>query len=194
MTRYTLAAFIVLVAILSAAPPAAAQDISQPPAQNVSQSTAPAASVKGLLERLKIDAIAARDPEGPGRYVAALYIQDSQLLVISAPYAAPAVMDKLIADGKYMDAYVSMQAVGNHQGHFFVVDLLADGLKRVCEQDQPFDSVTIDGGTPLSFDGKWDAQKLSEKQYGAEFGKADTRYARMLQVLVTELAKKTTAQ
>jgi hypothetical protein len=186
MKRLTLAAFVVLFAILAAAPPAAAQDPSQ--------SAAPAASVKALLERLKIDAIAARDPEAPGRYVAALYVQDSQLLVVSAPYAAPAALDKLIADGRYMDAYINMQAVGSHQGHFFVVDLQADGLKRVCEPDQPFDSVTIGGGTPISFDGKWDAQKLSEQQYDAEFGKADARYARMLQVLVTELAKKTTAQ
>ena len=163
-------------------------------AQDISQSAAPAASVKALLERLEIDAIAARDPEAPGRYVAALYVQDSQLLVVSAPYAAPAAMDKLIADGRYIDAYVNMQAVGSHQGHFFVVDLLADGLKRVCEPGQPFDSITVEGGTPISFDGKWDAQKLSEKQYGDEFGKADARYTRMLQVLMTELAKKTTAQ
>jgi hypothetical protein len=40
-------------------------------AEEASQSAAPAASVKALLEQLKMDSIAARDPEEPGRYIAA---------------------------------------------------------------------------------------------------------------------------
>jgi hypothetical protein len=185
MKRFTLAALAIIFAIVPAASPAA---------QDTSQSAAPAASVKGLLEKLKLEVIAARDPDAPGHYIAALYITDSQLLVVSAPYAVPAVMDKLIADGKFMDAYQSMHSVGSHQGHFFVVDLLADGLKRVCEKNEPFDSVSIDGAPPISFDGKWEPQKLTEQEYNAQFSNDDARYARMLQVLATELAKKTTIQ
>lgn len=184
MKRFIFAAFVVLLAIAAVTPQAA---------QETSQSTAPAASVKALLAQLKLDAIAARDPDEPGRYVAALYIPDSQLLVISAPYAVPAAMDKLIAEGNYMEAYQDLQSVASRKGHFFVMDLQADGLKRVCEPDQPFDNTTIDGGTSISFDGKWDAQKLSEADYNAKFSKDDARYARMLKVLATELRKKTTA-
>jgi hypothetical protein len=161
-------------------------------AQETSLSAAPAASVKAMLEKLKLDAIVARDLNEPGRYVAALYVQDSQLLVVSAPFSVPAAMDKMIAEGRFMDAYASMQSVASRKGHFFVVDLQADGLKRVCETDQPFDSTSIDGATPISFDGKWEAQKLTEKEYDAKYSQDDARYARMLKVLATELAKKST--
>jgi hypothetical protein len=163
-------------------------------AEEPSQSAAPAASVKALLEQLKLDSIAVRDPEETGRYVAALYIQDSQLLVISAPYTVPAVLDRLIASGSYRDAYLNLQAVKEHSGHFFVVDSLADGLKKVPELDQPFDSTTIDGSVMVMFDGKWDAQKLNRAAYDSMFAKDDARYARMLTVLANELRRKTTVE
>jgi hypothetical protein len=184
MKRVIFAAFIVLFAMAALAPLASAEEASQ--------SAAAAATLKGLFEQLKLTSIAAKDPEEPGRYVAALYIADSQLLVISAPFAVPAAMDKFLADGHYMEAYQSLQSVDNHKGHFFVVDMLNDGLKRVNEPDQAFDSTTIDGGTTTQFDGKWSEQKLSEADYNAKFAKDDARYARMLKILATELRKKTT--
>jgi hypothetical protein len=161
-------------------------------AEEQSQSSAPAASVKALLGQLKVDSVAARDPEELGRYVAALYIEDSQLLVISAPYKVPAVLDKLIASGNYRDVYLNLQAVADHKGHFFVVDSLADGLKKVPDVDQPFDSTTIDGSVMVMFDGKLDAQKLNQAAYDSMFAKDDARYARMLSILANELRKKTT--
>ena len=160
-----------------------------------SQSTSPAATVRALLEQFKMDTIAARDPEERGRYVAALYVPDGQqLLVVSAPYSVPAALDRVIAAGNYMEAYMNLQAVKDHKGHFFVVDSLADGLKRVPQVDQPFDSTTIDGAVMVMFDGKWEAQKLSEAGYNAMFAKDDARYARMLTILANELKKRTTAQ
>ena len=184
MKRFMFAAFVALVAMAALAPRAAAEEPSQ--------SAAPATAVKALFDQLKITSIAGKDPEEPGRYVAALYIADSQLLVISAPFAVPAVMDKYIAEGNYMEAYQSLQSVVNHKGHFFVVDMQNDGLERVNEPDQGFDSTTTDGGTTIQFDGKWDAQKLSEADYNAKFAKDDARYAKLLKVLATELRKKTT--
>ena len=163
--------------------------------EDPSQSAAPAATVRTLLEQLKTDTIATRDPEEPGRYIAALYVPDSpQLLVVSAPYSVPAVMDRVIAAGNYMEAYMNLQAVRDHKGHFFVVDSLADGLRKAPAVDQPFDSTTIDGAVMVMFDGKWEAQKLNESGYNAMFGKDDARYAKMLTVLANELRKKTTAQ
>jgi hypothetical protein len=100
----------------------------------------------------------------------------------------------LIASGSYRDAYLNLQAVQEHRGHFFVVDSLADGLKKVPEVDQPFDSTTIDGAVMVMFDGRWDAQKLNEAAYNSMFAKDDARYARMLIILANELKKKTTAQ
>ena len=163
-------------------------------AEETSQSAVPAATVKVLLSQLKMDSIAARDPDEAGRYIAALYIEDSQLLVISAPYTVPAALDRLIASGSYRDAYLNLQAVKDHRGHFFVVDSLADGLKKVPDVDQPFDSTTIDGSVMVMFDGKWEAQKLNAAAYNSMFAKDDERYARMLTVLANELRKKITAQ
>lgn len=163
--------------------------------EDPSQSAAPAATVRALLEQLKTDTIATRDPDEPGRYIAALYVPDSpQLLVVSAPYSVPAVMDRVIAAGSYMEAYMNLQAVRDHKGHFFVVDSLADGLRRVPAADQPFDSTTIDGAVMVMFDGKWEAQKLSDSGYNAMFAKDDARYAKMLTLLATELRKKTTVE
>jgi hypothetical protein len=163
-------------------------------AEAPSQSAAPAAAVKALLEQLNLDTIATRDPEEPGRYIAAMYIKDSQLLVVSAPYKVPAVLDRLMAAGNYMEVYLNLQAVADHRGHYFIVDSLADGLKRIPEVDQPFDSTTVDGAVSVTFDGKWAGQKLTETGYNQMFEKDDARYARMLTILANELRKRSTAQ
>ena len=164
---------------------------SQGTTDDASQSAAPAASLTASLELHKIDAIAARDPDEPGRYVAALRVPGPLLLVVTAPYPVPVALDKLIADGKYMDAYLNLQGQVTRAGHFFVVDSLADGLTRVCELDRPFDSTTIDGAAAISYDGKWDSQKLTEGEYNVRFTRDDARYARMLKVLTTALNQTT---
>jgi hypothetical protein len=185
MKRFTiLGVLVVLLATVPAAPQGATD---QGP-----QSAAAAASLTALLDRLHLEAIVAPDPEESGRYVAALYIPGSLLLAVSAPYPVPAAIDKRIAEGQYMDAYLDIQGQANRQGHFFVVDSLADGLTRVCESEHPFDSTTINGGTTVSYDGKWFTQKLSEEDYNARFSRDDARYARMLKVLTTALNRKTT--
>src|SRR5688572_18861823 len=120
MKRFTLFPALVAICALPLVP-LSAEDPE-------SQSTAAVESLKALLVQQKLDAVAARDPEQPGRFVAAFYMPGSQLLVVSAPYAVPAVIDKKIAAGQYMDAYVDLQSVADHAGHFFVVDMQADGL------------------------------------------------------------------
>ena len=157
-----------------------------------SQSAAAVVSLKALLDQQKLDAVAARDPEQPGRYVAAFYMRGSQLLVISAPYAVPAAIDKKIAAGQYMDAYVDLQSVGDHTGHFFVIDMQADGLRKALKLDEAFDSTAVESGASVSFDGRWEAQKLTEEEYNARFAQDDERYTRMLGILRAMLARKTT--
>jgi hypothetical protein len=183
MKRLTLAA--VFAAVIVAVPSA------QAPTGEESLSAGPAATLRAALEGLKLDAIVARDPEAPGRYIAALYIPGSQLLVVSAPYSAPALLDKKIAQSQYRDAYVDLQSVSDHTGHFFVVDMGADGLIRVCGRDEAFDSTTFESRPPVSFDGNWIAQQLTEEEYTAAFRKDDERYARLLKVLAAAVARKT---
>ena len=185
MKRFTLfAAIIVLIAMM----PAVAFSAEDPE----SQSAASVVPLKALLEQQKLDAVAARDPEEPGRFIAAFYVPGSQLLVVSAPYAVPAAIDKKIAAGSYMDAYVDLQSVADHTGHFFVIDMQADGLRTALKRDEAFDSTVIESTSPVSFDGNWGAQKLTEDEYHARFAKDDERYARMLTVLKTALTRKTT--
>jgi hypothetical protein len=144
-----------LVALVLAVPVAARDDLPpiespgavvRTPVQD-SQSARAAAALTALLDQHKLEAIAARDPDRPGQVVAALYVPGSQLLVVSAPYPVAAVLDQRLADGEYMDVYLDLQAPLSHDGHFFVVDLLADGLRPTCDRDQPFDSTARNGRT-----------------------------------------------
>lgn len=185
-----LAGVVVVLAITT--PLAARENLqpapsSDPQAANApapdSLSAGPVATLTALLNDHKLDAIAARDPDQPGHVVAALYFPGSQLLVVSAPYPVAALLDKRLAEGKYRDVYLDVQSPASHAGHFFVVDLLADGLRRVCDRDQPFDSTFTNGEKGVSFDGNWAAQQLTETAYNARFREDDARYARILAAL-----------
>lgn len=180
------------VAFGIATPLAAAQEVqpatpqtavASPAVPPASQSASAASALTALLDRHKLEAIAARDPAVPGGVVAALYFPGSQLLVVSGPYPTPALLDKLLADAKYMDVYMDVQGAVTHQGQFFVMDLMADGLQRVCDRDQPFDSTSRSGGKSVPFDGNWAGQQLSEVEYNARFSEDDQTYARILGVL-----------
>ena len=198
MNRHPKTFAALLVAFGITAPLVAAQEVrptapqnaaASPAAPPASQSAGAASALTALLDEHKLEAIAARDPAVPGRVVAALYVPGSQLLVVSGSYPVPALLDKLLAGAKYMDVYLDVQGAANHQGQFFVMDLLADGLQRVCDRDQPFDSTSRSGGTSVSFDGNWAGQQLSEAQYNARFGEDDATYARILGVLAGALTQ-----
>lgn len=175
----------VLPGVPAALPSAPAVGAAAP--AGLSQSAAAAAGLTALLDQRGLDAIAAPDPDNPGQFVAALYFPGAQLLVVSSPYAAPALLDKRIAEAAYMDVYVTIQSAATHAGQFFVMDLEANGLQPACLPDQPFDSTSRDGATYVAFDGKWDAQRLTEAEYRARFGGDDARYARMLGVLAESI-------
>ena len=183
MKRFTLCSALLVFAISLV--PLSAEDPE-------SQSAAAVVPLKAMLAQQKLDAVAARDPDHPGHYVAAFFMPGTQLLVVSAPYAVPAALDKKIAAGEYMDAYVDLQSVADHTGHFFVVDMQADGLRKALKLDEAFDSTSVENGAPVSFDGRWEGQKLTEEQYNARFAQDDERYARMLNLLRAALARKTT--
>jgi hypothetical protein len=170
----------VALAVAQSAPSAAV-------AQN-SLSAAAAAKLTALLDARKLDAVATRDPDQPGNFVAALYFSGSQLLVVSAPYPQPALLDKRIAAADYKDVYLDLNGALSHDGQFFVMDLLADGLRRACERDQPFDSTARNGASQVEFDGNWARQQLTETAYDARFTEDDVRYAHLLNALAGALA------
>jgi hypothetical protein len=174
----------VLVALLTCTPLTAREDPDPE-----SQSARPAAELTALLDQRGMDAIAAADPDDPGRVVAALYFASSQLLVISSPYPVPALLEKQLADRKFMDVYMDIQSARSHEGQFFVMDLQANGLRSSCEVDSPFDSTSRNGGTHVSFDGRFEPQQLTAEQYEVRFGEDDARYARMLTLLANALSE-----
>ena len=182
MKRVTIVVALVLLTVCAAGLRAAGDE---------PLSAAAAATLKAQLDQRGLQAIAAPDPEEPGRYVAALYIPGVQLLVVSAPYALAKEIDKKIAAAQYMDVYVDIQAVRDRTGHFFVEDLQADGMRPASDQDLAFDTTTLNGATPVVFNGKWGPQQLTQEEYDARFKKDDERYARMLAVLSTALGRRT---
>lgn len=145
------------------------------------------AELTTLLQQHKLDTIASR-MDGD-TFVAAMYIPGSELLVVSAKYAAPPLINEKILNKQYRDAYVDLSTASIIESKVLVEDLNADGLKATRAKGDPFDVVTRGAGTPMSFDGDWKKRSMSQDAYMEAFGKAETDYSLMLKALVAELKK-----
>ena len=169
---------------------AVAQSSALAAAREDSRSVPEAATLTTLLDQRKLDSVAAKHPDEPSRYVAALYYPGSQLLVVSAVTPVPAVIDQRITEGKYRDAYIDLQGPATKEGRFFVMELGADGLRRTRQNDAPFDITYRNGANQVSYDGDWERQKLAKEAYSQRFEQDDEQYARMLRILADELARR----
>lgn len=152
-----------------------------------SKSAAAAWTLTQLLHEQRLDAIAARDLMEPDRYVAALYFPGAQLLVVSAPYPVPELLDQRLGNGEYREVYMDLHSASVREGKFFVHDFQANGLQPTRSADQPFDIIYENALTQTVFDGNWAGQKLTATEYRARFETADERYARMLSALIGAL-------
>ena len=141
-----------------------------------------------VMDRLKMDSIAAPDPAAPDRFVAALYFPDAQLLVVSAQYSVPSLLNEKLAKKDYRDVYIDLNAASVQGSKVFVMDHGADGLSPRPENSAAADSWE-QGNKTVSFDGDWRSAKLSEQEYNSTFSAADEQYARMLAVLAEYAAK-----
>ena len=139
-----------------------------------------------LLAEKKLDAIAAADAETPDSFVAALYFPGTQLLAVSAKYAAPQLLTEKLAKKDYHDIYVDLSSASVVGSKVFVMDTFADGLVAKPKGDSPADSVEQPNGA-RSFDGDFKKAKLSEAEYAKSFGEADQAYAKILQMLIAKL-------
>jgi hypothetical protein len=137
-----------------------------------------------LTER-RLDAIAAQDPDEPDRFVAALFFPDAQLLVISARYASPALLQGRLADNQYRDVYLDLQASSVRDSGVFFQDMNADGL--CASRDQAADLLYKGTAPATIFDGDWKKHNLSEKEYEQQIAAADEQYSRLLQILLGRL-------
>ncbi len=141
-----------------------------------------------LLEQGKLDSIAAKDPSAPDVFVAALYFQGSQLLVVQARYAVPQLLTEKITKKEFRDIYTDLNSACIEGSRLLVIDIGADGLKPRKEENH-FDQCDI-GPRSYSFDGDWKKQKLnSEEDYTKAFTDADEKYAKILSALIAQAKK-----
>jgi hypothetical protein len=170
---------VAAAAALSVASSAFAQD---------SKSAALAHQLSAALDQAKMDSVAARDPGKPDTFIAALYIPGVQLLVVSAKYAAPQLLDPKLAQKNFKDVYIDLNSASVQESKIFIEDLGADGLKLRRDENQPFDAYE-ESGKRTAFDGDWKKQKLSEDDYKKVFTNADDKYSQMLTALIAQLKK-----
>jgi hypothetical protein len=174
--RAAAAAFLTLAVGFAAARPAVAQD---------SKSAAAAKELVRALDDAKLEAIAAADPSDPGTFVAALYFPGSQILVVSAKYAAPPLLTNKLKSKDFRDIYIDLNSASVAGTKVFVIDQGIDGLVAKPDNNQAADTYE-NGKTNLSFDGDWRKAKMSEDDYMKVFSAADERYAKILSLLAAQ--------
>jgi hypothetical protein len=141
-----------------------------------------------LLETHKLDAIAAKDPSAADAFVAALYFQGSQLLVVQARYAVPPILTEKVTKKEFREVYTDLNSACIEGSRMLVIDTGADGLKPKKEENR-FDQCDI-GARSFSFDGDWKKQKLaSEEDYTKAFVEADEKYTKILTALIAQAKK-----
>jgi hypothetical protein len=168
-----------LVALISLALPAGAR------AQDT-RSIDLAKQLTQILDQKKLDVIALSDTQNAGAFIAALYFPGTQLLVVSAKYSAPALLNELLLRKDYRGVYTELASASVPGSKVFVMDTYADGL--VFKPSGTNAPDTVENGTKqTTFDGDWKKAKLSEADYAKTFADCDAAYVKALQSLITHL-------
>lgn len=150
------------------------------------KSSAAAKQLTQALDAAKLDAIAAPDPSDPSTFVAALYIQGSQLLIVSAKYAAPPLLTAKMKSKEYRDIYMDLSSASVAGSKVFIIDHECNGLASRPNGDSAADSWEA-GTQQVTFDGEWKKAKLTEDAYGKAFSDAEQRYTRILALLTAQV-------
>jgi hypothetical protein len=152
-----------------------------------SSSATLAKDLTNLLDQRKLDSVAARMPDEEDRFAAALYYPNSQLLVVSARAAVPALLQEQIGKHEYRDVYIALNgSAGKREGQLFVHDMGANGFPPINASGDT--NIIYEEGTKQTIlNGDWMGQKISEADYRKRFESAEERYAKILAALVAEL-------
>jgi hypothetical protein len=146
-----------------------------------------ARGLMSLLDRHRLDAIAAVDPAEPGTFVAALKIESGRLLVVQAQHPSVAGILQRLAAHQYRDVYLDLQGTPTREGKFFVQDAGADGILSTLPGSVDVDVLYEDGERQTLFNRDLAAQHLTAGEYDARLAAADARYARVLTILTSAL-------
>jgi hypothetical protein len=151
---------------------------------------ASATQAKQLCELLTaghLDAVAAQDPGDPNHFVAALFYPNAQLLVISAQFNAPQVLQGLIASRSYRDVYADLQGAQGASNQVLFIDMRADGLGD--GHTGGVDVMYEPGNKQTVFDDDWRKQHgLGEREYEEKYHAAEHMYESLLKTLAGPLA------
>ena len=176
--RSILGKFAVMFTVLSAFGIEAAQD-------GASVTATP--HLISALNEAGLESIATIDPTEPGAFVAALHIKGGQLLVVRARHPSVDALAARLAARQFRDIYMDLQATPTPQGKVFVMDSGADGLPSDSDAPSKVDIVYEDGTRQIMFNGAR-AQKLSGDDYRQQLQDADTKYTRLLTLLIAALS------
>ncbi|MFN8061080.1 MAG: hypothetical protein U0Q12_18115 [Vicinamibacterales bacterium] len=166
----------------------ASASVAEPARLQPSTSAEPAASLVRLLDARQSDAIAAEDPDEPGRFVAALRFP-SQLLVVTARCDGDAFLRHQVSQRAYRDVYSALHACAVPSTKFFVQDMGADGLHANVTRDAVPDVVYELATRQIILDGDWRKHELDRAGYASVSEKLDARYARLLTILLGQLER-----
>jgi hypothetical protein len=178
--RNRLAGLVAMVIVFGAAGTSSGQTSTSAPL---------AKELTALLDARQIDSIAAKDPSAPDQFIGALYFPNLQLLVVSARYSVPQLLNERLGKKEYRDVYIDLNSASVRGSKTFIEDLRGDGLLPTREENQPFDMYERDTRR-ISFDGDWKKQDLSEDAYMKAYAEADAAYAKLLTALIAEAKKK----
>ena len=154
-------------------------DTGDAPPADESGSAPLAAELSRVMTEQELSAIANKDTVDDDRFVAALSFP-GQLLVVSARYSAPGIIQQKIADGQFREVYLDLNAASIAGTKIQITDGGANGLRAADERVD-----VIDQGTGmLRLDGNPGGQDLSRDEYQDAVADADVRYTRMLRALL----------
>ena len=175
----TIARPAALLCLLAAgAVAAAAAAVREPSAKAASELVA-------AMKAQNLSAAAARDPDNPDSYVAAMLIPGVQLLVVAGKSTAPAYVEAQLAERKYSEVYSTLHSAVVADSKLFFQDMGADGLTSAG--DGSVDILYEQGVKQTIFNGDWRGQKMSRAEYEQGFQKADEKYSRLLTILAQSL-------
>ena len=180
--RMALGTVLATALAVALAAPAVAEDAK------LSKSSVQAAALAKQLAQAKLQYIATKDPTDPGRFVAAMHLPGAQLMIVSARYGAPALLNEKVLLGKFQDAYIDLNSASEAATRIIVEDIRADGFALAKSKDMMRDSFEANGKRVV-FDFDWRKQKLTQEEYGKALEAADELYARLLGLLAEEARK-----
>ena len=180
MTRSLSSLLVALTLVAGTAAPRAAR-------QDSFKTQALAKELTALLTSQKLDAIAART--GEDQFAAVLFIPGVQMLVVSARYTAPALLNEKIIGKQYRDVYLDLASASVPDSKLFIEDMQGDGLRPDRDGSAPFDIVTKGTGAAFNCDGDHRKKKITEEEYRRSYADFETAYEKILVALI-EQAKK----